>query len=94
MPGGRGGVDDPRGAPFVLPRAEGPFPREAGLADTRLGWRLVSPRMTEMYPPISLGETAKNVADRYQAEQAAPGRVRAAQSPAGGRGAGRGPVRR
>jgi acetyl-CoA acyltransferase len=53
-------------APFVLPRAESPFPREAGVADTRLGWRLVSPRMAEMYPPVSLGETAENVAERYQ----------------------------
>jgi acetyl-CoA acyltransferase len=35
------------------------------LADTRLGWRLVSPRMQELYPPISLGETAENVADKY-----------------------------
>src|SRR5438552_1754255 len=53
-------------APFVLPRASEPFPRETGVADTRLGWRLVSPRMQEMYPPISLGETAENVAERYQ----------------------------
>jgi len=53
-----GGAESMTRAPFVLPRAEGPFPREAGVADTRLGWRLVSPRMAEMYPPISLGETA------------------------------------
>ncbi len=61
-----GGAESMTRAPFVLPRAEGPFPREAGVADTRLGWRLVSPRMAEMYPPITLGETAENVADRYQ----------------------------
>src|SRR5579859_2956219 len=61
-----GGAESMTRAPFVLPRAEGPFPREAGVADTRLGWRLVSPRMQEMYPPVSLGETAENVAERYQ----------------------------
>jgi 3-oxoadipyl-CoA thiolase len=61
-----GGAESMTRAPFVLPRAESPFPREAGVADTRLGWRLVSPRMAEMYPPISLGETAENVAERYQ----------------------------
>ena len=60
-----GGSESMTRAPFVLPRAEGPFPRDAGVADTRLGWRLVSPRMRELYPPISLGETAENVADRY-----------------------------
>src|SRR5262249_45008700 len=56
-------------APFVLPRADSPFPREAALADTRLGWRLVSPRMAELYPPITLGETAENVADRYAVDR-------------------------
>jgi acetyl-CoA acyltransferase len=61
-----GGVESMTRAPFVLPRAAEPFPREAGVADTRLGWRLVSPRMREIYPPISLGETAENVAERYQ----------------------------
>ena len=61
-----GGVESMTRAPFVLPRADGPFPREAGVADTRLGWRLVSPRMQELYPPVSLGETAENVAERYQ----------------------------
>jgi acetyl-CoA acetyltransferase family protein len=57
-------------APFVLPRPSEVFPREAGLADTRLGWRLVSPKMAEMYPPISLGETAENVADKYGVDRA------------------------
>jgi acetyl-CoA acyltransferase len=60
-----GGAESMTRAPFVLPRAAEPFPRDAGLADTRLGWRLVSPRMRELYPPITLGETAENVADRY-----------------------------
>ena len=60
-----GGAESMTRAPFVLPRATEPFPREAGVVDTRLGWRLVSPRMAELYPPVSLGETAENVADRY-----------------------------
>jgi acetyl-CoA acetyltransferase family protein len=60
-----GGTESMTRAPFVLPRAAEAFPREAGLADTRLGWRLVSPRMAELYPPVSLGETAENVADKY-----------------------------
>jgi acetyl-CoA acyltransferase len=60
-----GGSESMTRAPFVLPRADSPFPREAGVADTRLGWRLVSPRMQELYPPVSLGETAENVADKY-----------------------------
>jgi acetyl-CoA acyltransferase len=86
-----GGAESMTRAPFVLPRAESPFPREAGVADTRLGWRLVSPRMAEMYPPISLGETAENVAERYQVtrerqdEFALRSHQRAAQAAAEGR---------
>jgi acetyl-CoA acetyltransferase family protein len=65
-----GGTESMTRAPFVLPRASEPFPREAGLADTRLGWRLISPRMAELYPPVTLGETAENVAGRYQVSRA------------------------
>jgi acetyl-CoA acyltransferase len=89
-----GGAESMTRAPFVLPRAEGPFPREAGVADTRLGWRLVSPRMAEMYPPVSLGETAENVAERYQVtrerqdEFALRSHQRAAAARDGGRFAG------
>jgi acetyl-CoA acyltransferase len=64
-----GGTESMTRAPFVVPRAAEPFPRDAGLADTRLGWRLVSPLMQELYPPISLGETAENVAERYSVDR-------------------------
>jgi acetyl-CoA acyltransferase len=86
-----GGVESMTRAPFVLPRAADPFPRETGIADTRLGWRLVSPRMQEMYPPITLGETAENVAERYgvsrerQDEFALRSHQRAAAAQAAGR---------
>src|ERR1022692_3914938 len=65
-----GGTESMTRAPFVLPRAAEVFPRDAGLADTRLGGRLVSPKMREMYPPITLGETAENVAERYGVDRA------------------------
>jgi len=86
-----GGVESMTRAPFVLPRAAEPFPRETGIADTRLGWRLVSPRMQEMYPPITLGETAEKVAERYgvsrerQDEFALRSHQRAAAAQAAGR---------
>ncbi|HME64636.1 MAG TPA: beta-ketoacyl synthase N-terminal-like domain-containing protein, partial [Streptosporangiaceae bacterium] len=60
-----GGSESMTRAPFVLGRSAEPFPRAMDLADTRLGWRLVSPRMQELYPPITLGETAENVAAKY-----------------------------
>src|SRR5215831_9484115 len=86
-----GGVESMTRAPFVLPRAAEPFPRDAGLADTRLGWRLVSPRMAEMYSPVSLGETAENVAERYHVtrERQDEFALRSHQRAAGARDAGR-----
>ena len=60
-----GGTESMTRAPFVIARTADPYPRSLDLADTRLGWRLVSPKMREMYPPITLGETAENVADKY-----------------------------
>ncbi len=65
-----GGTESMTRAPFVLPRAAEAFPRDAGVVDTRLGWRLVSPKMAEMYPPVSLGETAENVAGKYSVGRA------------------------
>jgi acetyl-CoA acyltransferase len=60
-----GGSESMTRAPFVVGRTEDPVPRSLDLADTRLGWRLVSDQMKKLYPPISLGETAENVADKY-----------------------------
>ena len=60
-----GGTESMTRAPFVVTRSGDSWARSLETADTRLGWRLVSPRMQEMYPPISLGETAENVADKY-----------------------------
>jgi acetyl-CoA acyltransferase len=89
-----GGSESMTRAPFVLARSADPFPRALDLADTRLGWRLVSPRMQELYPPITLGETAENVADRYhvtrerQDEFALRSHQRAARAAGEGRFAG------
>ena len=33
--------------------------------DTTLGWRFPNPRMEEMFPLESMGETGENVAERY-----------------------------
>jgi 3-oxoadipyl-CoA thiolase len=61
-----GGVESMTRAPFVTLKSSEAFPRgERVLADTTLGWRLVNPRMVDLgYHPISLGETAENVARR------------------------------
>jgi 3-oxoadipyl-CoA thiolase len=61
-----GGVESMTRAPHVLLKQGDGFERgNRTMWDTTLGWRMVNPRMAEMYPPISLGETAENVAERY-----------------------------
>ena len=59
-----GGVESMTRAPLVTLKPSEAFPRgERVLADTTLGWRLTNPRMVDLgYHPISLGETAENVA--------------------------------
>ena len=57
-----GGVESMSRAPYVLSKSEHAFGRTQELADTTIGWRFVNPRLAAKHPPISLGETAENVA--------------------------------
>jgi 3-oxoadipyl-CoA thiolase len=60
-----GGVESMTRAPFVMPKSPTAFPRSAEIFDTSLGWRMVNPKMNELYPVEGLGSTAENVAERY-----------------------------
>jgi acetyl-CoA acyltransferase len=60
-----GGTEAMSRAPFVLPRPEEGLPRSMEVFDTRLGWRLVNPRMRDLHGVLSMGETAEEVASRY-----------------------------
>lgn len=66
-----GGVESMSRAPFVLPKTERSFGREATLHDTTLGWRFVNPRMEAGYGVDPLGITAENVAEEYGVDRAA-----------------------
>ncbi|HTK11020.1 MAG TPA: acetyl-CoA C-acyltransferase [Ktedonobacteraceae bacterium] len=66
-----GGVESMSRAPFVMGKAETAFPRgNITLHDTTLGWRFINPRLAEMHPPYSMGETAENVATTYAISRA------------------------
>jgi 3-oxoadipyl-CoA thiolase len=61
-----GGVESMTRAPLVMAKPQAAFPRgELTLHDTTLGWRFTNPKLAEMYPPYSMGETAENVAERF-----------------------------
>ena len=61
-----GGVESMTRAPLVIAKPEQGFPRGNQTAwDTTLGWRFPNPRMEEMFPLESMGETGENVAERW-----------------------------
>jgi 3-oxoadipyl-CoA thiolase len=61
-----GGVESMTRSPYAMLKPAEPYARGTqDLVDTTLGWRFVNPRMTETYPPISLGETAERVAEQW-----------------------------
>jgi 3-oxoadipyl-CoA thiolase len=61
-----GGVESMSRAPLVMAKPDTAFPRgDRVVYDTTLGWRFPNPRMQEMFPLESMGETGENVAERY-----------------------------
>jgi 3-oxoadipyl-CoA thiolase len=62
-----GGVESMTRAPWVMPKPDGAYARGAQTAyDTALGWRLVNPKMAQMYGTLQMGETAERVARKYE----------------------------
>ena len=62
-----GGVESMTRAPLVIAKPEQGFPRgNQTVWDTTLGWRFPNPRMEEMFPLESMGETGENVAERWE----------------------------
>lgn len=61
-----GGVESMSRAPFVMPKAETAFSRNAEIYDTTIGWRFVNPVLKKQYGIDSMPETAENVAEDFQ----------------------------
>jgi len=58
------GVECMSRAPWSLPKPERPQPvGHPQIWDTTVGWRYNNPKMDALYPIISLGETAENIAE-------------------------------
>jgi 3-oxoadipyl-CoA thiolase len=61
-----GGVESMSRAPFVMAKPTSAFPRgDRQLYDTTLGWRFPNPKMAELFPLESMGETGESVAEAY-----------------------------
>ncbi len=62
-----GGVESMTRAPYVMLKPETAYDRGSReMLDTTLGWRFVNPRLGERHHPYSMGETAENVAERWE----------------------------
>ena len=60
-----GGVESMSRAPFVMPKAESAFARNAEIYDTTIGWRFVNKLMQAQYGIDSMPETAENLAEQF-----------------------------
>ena len=61
-----GGVESMSRAPFVMAKAEEAFSRKTEIYDTTLGWRFTNSKLSKLYHPYSMGETAENVAEKWK----------------------------
>jgi acetyl-CoA acyltransferase len=60
-----GGVESMSRAPFVMPKADTAFSRNAEIYDTTIGWRFINPLMRAQYGVDSMPETGENVAEEF-----------------------------
>jgi 3-oxoadipyl-CoA thiolase len=66
-----GGVESMSRAPLVTAKPDSAFPRgDRTMYDTTLGWRFPNPRLEELFPLETMGETGENVADRWSVSRA------------------------
>jgi 3-oxoadipyl-CoA thiolase len=61
-----GGVENMTRGPLVMSKASAPFGRDQQLFDSSFGWRFIHPKMKEMYGVDAMGETAENLAEKFQ----------------------------
>jgi len=60
-----GGVESMTRAPFILAKPGSAWTRTPEMVDSTIGWRFPNSRLTSVYHPYSMGETAENVAKQY-----------------------------
>jgi acetyl-CoA acyltransferase len=65
-----GGVESMSRAPFVMPKADTAFSRNAEIYDTTIGWRFVNPLLKKQYGIDSMPETGENVAEQFKVGRA------------------------
>lgn len=60
-----GGVENMTRGPWVISKVSAPFGRDAQMHDSSFGWRFINPKMEELYGTDGMGQTAENLAEKY-----------------------------
>lgn len=60
-----GGVENMTRGPWVLSKSAKPFGNDSKLFDSSFGWRFINPKMVELYGTESMGNTAENLAGKF-----------------------------
>ena len=60
-----GGVEHMTRSPWVISKTSKSFGRDAEMYDSSFGWRFINPKLDEVYGTESMGQTAENVAEKY-----------------------------
>lgn len=60
-----GGVESMSRAPYVISKSTEGFTRNQEMVDTTIGWRFTNPELSRRHYPYSMGETAENVALKW-----------------------------
>ena len=60
-----GGIEHMTRGPWVISKVSKEFGRDAKMHDSSFGWRFINPKMDELYGTEGMGQTAENLAEKY-----------------------------
>ena len=60
-----GGVEGMTRSPWIISKTSSAFGRDAKMYDSTFGWRFINPSLQQQYGCDSMGETAENLAVKY-----------------------------
>ena len=60
-----GGIEHMTRGPWVISKVSKPFGRDAQMHDSSFGWRFINKKMKTMYGTDGMGQTAENLAEKY-----------------------------
>lgn len=64
------GVENMTRGPLIVSKASGAFGRDQQMYDSSFGWRFINPKMKEQFGVDAMGDTAENVAEKYNINRA------------------------